>query len=605
MAWSTAGGAYNPWGGDPADPVTNTNYIPVPQQFGAIGDGVTDDSAAINTWAAYLRTNNLEGYIPGGKYFCGTSTLYLGGITFRGAGSGLNNRWPTVQTNFVSNANPIIMMAVNATTAIIYQGQDWSGFTVSAAGGAVAPVPTWFNPNYTGQIGIALGRSLRFVQATTDPSPEVATSGGVGSIRLRDFTVQDVGGIGVYIYKLWGDSLVSDGLLRCCGGVAAKAAADNTMGGGMFVDSLTVDTVIERIHAFATGNARGVHADETLDHWGTAFQVGRDKITTDALNRIYDSSNNLHFNHCHSEGYYRGFKAFNSKWATLKDFNSNGSGGLYGRVTIGHASNPAQDCRWQVVRLRVASAEYVEHCQDTRTSFTEMTNATPGVLTGFRYWRGITFDFLGCGHGQNTPAEAGWTVLPQSDPTTQPGGAAITDFAPYLPFAVSAALPTDPFDNLLPTYNNGAGGTALVGWTAAGTGTATVSASGTFVSLVGGRVATSATIAATAGEIMTARVYCRVAGGFGGSNVIVSVIDNAAATVISRRLADGLLTAGLYMVEVNFTAPSGGTVRLRVSNADVQSVDFVAPRIVRGLAPASSATIPNLWAASNGIYATA
>jgi hypothetical protein len=144
-----------------------------------------------------------------------------------------------------------------------------------------------------------------------------------------------------------------------------------------------------------------------------------------------------------------------------------------------------------------------------------------------------------------------------------------------------------------------------VGWTAAGTGTATVSASGTFVSLVGGRVATSATIAATAGEIMTARVYCRVAGGFGGSNVIVAVIDNAAATVISRTLSNGLLTAGLYMVEVNFTAPSGGTVRLRVSNADGLSVDFVAPRIVRGLAPASSATIPKLWAASNGIYATA
>jgi hypothetical protein len=594
--------------------------IPTPEDFGALGDGTTDDSTAINAWAAYCRANNRKGYAPAKIYYCGNSTLYLGGMEMDGAGSALNNRWPTVQTIFLSNANPIISMAVNATTAVTFQGQRWGRFGVAYAGGTVAPIDLWGIESYTGQIGIWLGRSHNFMQKTTDTSPETSIAGGVGSINLHDFTVQDVTGWGVYAYKLWGDSKITHGLIRCCGGTAAKAYVTasgaligNAMGGGMKFDSLCVDTVVTGVHAFGTGNGLGVLLDATLDDYGTAFAVGEPKTLTDALSRVYDSSNNLHFLNCHSEGYNEAIDFKNSKWGTLQDFNSNGGPGTLGGVTIGYASNPPNDCRWQVVRLRVGSAKYVRHCQDTLTSFTEMVNSTPSTVTPFQYWRGITFDILGCGHGQNTPAEAGWTVSPQYDPTDMPGGSAITDNAIYLPFGVSSALPTDPFDNLVPTFNDGAGGTTITGWTSTGAGTTTVGASGTVVTVVGdpvgagGDVIEYAGITVTAGEIMTARIYVRSALDFGGDNVVIYLRDNADTLFLTRTLGSGTQDAGLYLVEFNFTAPSGGEVKFQFVNANDSpiSVDFVAPRIVRGLTPASPATIPALWAASNGVYTTA
>lgn len=39
-----------------------------PQLFGAVGDGVTDDSAALNSWFSHLADNDVFGYIPNGTY---------------------------------------------------------------------------------------------------------------------------------------------------------------------------------------------------------------------------------------------------------------------------------------------------------------------------------------------------------------------------------------------------------------------------------------------------------------------------------------------------------------------------------------------------------
>lgn len=47
-----------------------------PQKFGAVGDGVTDDAFALNSWFEYLADNNVFGYIPNGTYLVKSGVGY-------------------------------------------------------------------------------------------------------------------------------------------------------------------------------------------------------------------------------------------------------------------------------------------------------------------------------------------------------------------------------------------------------------------------------------------------------------------------------------------------------------------------------------------------
>lgn len=50
------------------------------KSFGAVGDGVTDDSAAFNAWLTYIVESGVQGFIPNGVYL-----IKNGGITYRNA----------------------------------------------------------------------------------------------------------------------------------------------------------------------------------------------------------------------------------------------------------------------------------------------------------------------------------------------------------------------------------------------------------------------------------------------------------------------------------------------------------------------------------------
>jgi hypothetical protein len=70
--------------------------------WGAYGDSVTDDTAAVRAAIAAVTTESSEIYVPRGTYgltdsvFVGSTTLGPGGIRFTGEGAGLsNNQWPT------------------------------------------------------------------------------------------------------------------------------------------------------------------------------------------------------------------------------------------------------------------------------------------------------------------------------------------------------------------------------------------------------------------------------------------------------------------------------------------------------------------------------
>lgn len=52
---------------------------PIPQEFGAVGDGTTDDTAALQDWIDHLRTNNLTGKMPAGRYRITTLDVFPSG----------------------------------------------------------------------------------------------------------------------------------------------------------------------------------------------------------------------------------------------------------------------------------------------------------------------------------------------------------------------------------------------------------------------------------------------------------------------------------------------------------------------------------------------
>jgi hypothetical protein len=64
-----------------------------PQDFGALGDGTTDDTAAVASWWTYVSTHGVEGYVPAGTYkLVGQVTWDIGatnrtkGVKVTGAG---------------------------------------------------------------------------------------------------------------------------------------------------------------------------------------------------------------------------------------------------------------------------------------------------------------------------------------------------------------------------------------------------------------------------------------------------------------------------------------------------------------------------------------
>ena len=81
----------------------SNGHAPTPQDFGAIGDGVADDTAAVAAWWTEAMISG-HGYIPAGIYRITSSQTWdlgTGGIKgFRVVGCGIGR----CQFNFVNGA---------------------------------------------------------------------------------------------------------------------------------------------------------------------------------------------------------------------------------------------------------------------------------------------------------------------------------------------------------------------------------------------------------------------------------------------------------------------------------------------------------------------
>jgi len=91
----------------PTNPSYNSIYsIANVKDFGAVGDGITDDTTKIQNAIDYTNTNNLSLYIPNGTYICSSNldiyqnTNIFGSkkrksiLQFTHTGDGINSTWP-------------------------------------------------------------------------------------------------------------------------------------------------------------------------------------------------------------------------------------------------------------------------------------------------------------------------------------------------------------------------------------------------------------------------------------------------------------------------------------------------------------------------------
>ncbi len=567
---------------------------------------MTDDSAAINEWAAYLRTNGIKGEWPGGTYFCGTTTLHLGQCTIRGAGAPGNNRWTGSMTEVLSNANPIAT-DTNGVNDSAFGRLDIENVVFAGAGGTVATIDLWDKAGYAYQVGLRCGW-LTMEDVDDDFSQ------GFGTNRIVNCGFQDLSGWGVYLYKSWGDSLISDCNFRCCGGKAAydygvalgDASEGDRFGGDICVASSSVDTEIVRCHSLGSGHTSGsVLNDANYDNRGTFIKLGAIKSETDALGREYLTCNKINLTDCHNEGRAYAMRVFGTKWSSVRGHNSNGgSGGTLGAFQLGWAANPSTDTRMQFNSTRVGSSKEVLIAQGSQISLGEWINATPGTTTPIKYWVPCTGEFNGSGFDTATLTARGFTLEPQADPTTAPGGSAISDNTSWLPRMRTNALPADPASNLLPSFNGGSG-TTLTGWTSTGAGTATVDATGAFVTLVSEKTVIYSVTGLTAGDLYTLQVGVQWTGSIGLGNLTISARDGAAATIILRNLGADLQTDGLEYRCVQFRVPTGQTqVDVRLRNGDANSAKFYAPTLHLGAAMPRGRAIPTLWMAADGVFTT-
>jgi hypothetical protein len=288
-----------------------------------------------------------------------------------------------------------------------------------------------------------------------------------------------------------------------------------------------------------------------------------------------------------------------------------------GKFMLGWASNPTYDTRLQFTSTRVGSAKEVTIAQGTQVSLGEWINATPGDYTPIKYWVPCTGEFNGAGPDQPTLLARGFTLEPQLDPTTAPGGSGITDNTTWFPQLITKALSTSLTSNLLPDFNGGLG-TTLAGWTEDSNGTQSggpetyipgtliVDPSGASASIMGEKTITHETTGLVAGTLMTLQFWVDWSGALGLGNLVFHVKDGSDVVVFTRYFGSGSVTDGKYYKYIQFLVPADGTIRVSIRNGEVATAaNIYTPILNVGAAERIGTLKPSMWIASNGFVNSA
>lgn len=148
------------------------------KQFGVVGDGVTDDAARLNQWAAVLASG--EGYWDAGTYLVGTTITFPINSRITGAGIGTTT---VVRAGTMSTSSPIIKMPLTGgctLAELTVNGNNVSHSTSEIDMGATSGLKNilsrvrLINPM---NIGVSVGGAAR-IENCVMIGPTSATVGG-------------------------------------------------------------------------------------------------------------------------------------------------------------------------------------------------------------------------------------------------------------------------------------------------------------------------------------------------------------------------------------------------------------------------------------------
>jgi hypothetical protein len=546
-----------------------TSDVPTPEEFGAAWDGSTDDTAAINAWAAYLRTSGKAGRLPAGTAYC-AGTLYLGSVRIVGAGGPTLGDAYTSKTVILSDGNPMLSMAPSAASHTTYYGTHWEGFTVEAAGGTVAAVELWDYLSYPYQIGLWLGRSHQSMQ--TVAGGETATAGGSGGITIRGVAVQDASGWGLYAYKLWGKSLIDDVFFRRCGGLAAYTLGDDRLGGAMNFAGVSVDFTVSNVHCYPRGHDTAAH-----DNRGSGLRIGGrydDVYTT--CGRYWETGGNQKFQGIFVEGHALAVCIEGTQSAFLDECSIEGA-----TVQIGHAANPSSDCKVMFGRWRSYGALDINVTQSSNIDLGQYLNQDSGTTTTITYMTGFEIDLLGAGVDGAGVYSAPVTFVPDPVTTGVIGSRLKRQFNPQ---AFCSAHAGDMSENLLAPFST-SGAPFTVAWTGDAAGFSyptarwklqTRSGETTYYELTG----------LTEGDVYSAALWTYIAASVALGGVTYGFLDSAGAEIISRSLGsttyDGAAAPKTFISSLQVAVPADGVLRFFVKNTSSNDVYFRHPVVTLG-----------------------
>lgn len=557
---------------------------PTPLAFGARWDGSSDDTDAINDWAAYLRTSRKAGRMPPGTTYC-ADTLYLGGARIRGAGG------PTLADAFASktviksNGNPMISMAPGKTTAQTFHLTHWEHFTVVSAGGAFQPVELWDRLSYPYRIGIWLGRNHRFME--TVAGGETETAGGSGGLTMRNVSVQDASGWGIYAYKLWGKSLINDCFFRRCGGGAAYELGDDRLGGAMNFAGVSVDFQVSNIHSFSNGYNNVNH-----DRKGCGLRVGAIKSETDALGRLWEPGGNQKFESVFFERHQLAI-SIEATLSIMLD-NISMSGDL---VNIGHASNPGNHCKVMFGRWRSFGLDTINITQSSLVDLGVYLNQDPASVTTINYATGFTWQPPGGGVDSGDSYTAPTVLAPKSDPEN--GSRPLYEF---LPLALTSHDPGAIWSNQLRPFGDTANG-PLGGWIQTGGGSINVAKPWRLRIRDGASVHQEVT-GLEPGSLCTLQIWFDLPNAVFLEQVEFGAMNSSGGDILRRTLGFGSNDKDLEWRAVNLTVPADGVIRPFVRATGTNNVFVRHPVLSLGACAPLGRHFLTLWPTPDGVIQT-
>jgi hypothetical protein len=553
-------------------------------------DGTTDDTAAWNSYFNHIRATSRKAFAPEGTSYC-ASTLYLGGITFVGQGGPDNPDLSFLSlTRFLSDGSPTYTNGTSSTSVGFTHNTRIQDMSFSAAGGTVTAIETWESASYAYQICGWHGRGPSAIQTIADDA-EAETTGGMGGITLRNVSIANFGGWGIYGYKWWGKSVLDDVFFRDCGQVAA-AALGNLYGGAISLQSITVDCRFLNVHCYGDGT-------------GTGIRLGSPQADSDAQGRLFDVGSNTAFSGCHFEGFKHPVALFNSKYGTFESCVFKGPSDNSGVMYLGYGPSSEANTYFSGGQNKLFGIASVE-LTHSGMALGNLYNQGPTDCE-IKFWGYVKLDCPGEVSGSSYHK---FILSPQGDLTDMlGGGAGSRSSTSIIPYIETNLKPSSLFQNRLPVFGAGSGG-ALAGWVKEGANGVAVSTETWSMRIrnsSGDGIAYYDVTGLVAGDVFTVMAWWDLTATTNNLEDLLYVIkDGSGVELLRRNVGVGAGGGSIHYRAWNVKVPAGETtIRVQFESESTNNAQVVCPIFVKGThLQLDPTTYPNIWLSKAAVIVT-